>query len=147
MQYRPIDADDIDTVLAIERQVQVSPWTRKIFQDCLKAGYYATVGQQQTQVAAYALMSMAVGEAHILNFAVHPEKQRQGLGRDLLAHLLEVAHAEQTQQIFLEVRASNVAAQALYEQLGFNALAVRQRYYPCPQGREDAIIMARELQL
>ena len=143
--YRSIQTADLAAIVSIEEQVQVSPWTYKIFQDCLHAGYYCVASQQAGEIEAYAIMSMAAQEAHILNIAVSLAKQQQGLGRTLLQHLLDIAHQQQTHSIFLEVRESNQIAQNLYEQQGFNALAVRQNYYPCPQGREDAIIMAREL--
>lgn len=147
MQYCPMRYTDLEAVLSIENQVHLSPWTRQIFADCLRSGYYAVLLQAQQQILAYALMSMAAQEAHILNLAVSPEKQRQGLGRKLLTHLLAVALEHDTRSVFLEVRASNLAAQNLYEQQGFNTLAVRRHYYPSPQGREDAIIMAYELQI
>ena len=68
--------------------------------------------------------------------------QRQGLGRQLLEHLIGELEKRGVLTLWLEVRASNTAAIALYESLGFNEATIRRNYYPTVDGREDAIIMA-----
>ena len=70
-----------------------------------------------------------------------PAFQRRGLGRELLTHLIRELETRDVFTLWLEVRASNVAAIALYESLGFNEATIR-RNYPTAEGREDAIIMA-----
>jgi ribosomal-protein-alanine N-acetyltransferase len=67
------------------------------------------------------------------------------LGRDLLDHCLACARDHKADSLFLEVRTSNVAAIALYHSSGFVDLAVRRNYYPARVGREDALIMKKEL--
>ena len=96
-------------------------------------------------IAGYFLMSLAAGEAHVLNICVAPEQQGHGHGRRLLRALIQLARTRGAQRIFLEVRPSNRRAIALYDMEGFNEIGRRPRYYPARDGREDAIVMAMEL--
>ncbi|MFI3177939.1 MAG: ribosomal protein S18-alanine N-acetyltransferase, partial [Methylococcaceae bacterium] len=88
--------------------------------------------------------SIAVGEAHILNISVDPVEKNQGIGRKMLENLIDVARGR-AETVFLEVRPSNTAAIALYEDVGFNEIGVRKGYYPAENGREDAIMLALTL--
>ncbi len=86
-----------------------------------------------------------MGEAHILNLCIAPDRQRQGLGRRLLERLLRVARDHRADTVYLEVRASNRIARTLYESSGFAEVGVRRDYYPGHKRREDAIIYAKPL--
>ena len=70
-----------------------------------------------------------------------------GLGRKMLEHLLGVARSCPSEVLFLEVRPSNIQAIDLYRRFGFNEVGTRQGYYPAPQGREDALILAMQLRV
>jgi ribosomal-protein-alanine N-acetyltransferase len=142
---RPMRDDDLDAVMEIERRAYPFPWTRGIFRDCLQAGYPAWVLDDGGRLAGYGLLSVAAGEAHILNVCADPALSRQGHGRRLLRALLQQARGRGAQRVFLEVRPSNGAAIALYHAEGFNEIGRRPRYYPAANGREDAIVMALEL--
>lgn len=142
---RPMAAADLDRVLAIENQVHSHPWSRGIFADCLQGPYYCHVGELHGRIVGYSVHSAAAGEAHLLNLAVAPSHQGQGLGRYLLQRVLADVRALGARTLFLEVRQSNRAAQALYESEGFNEVGRRFDYYPAEAGREDALIYAREL--
>ena len=142
---RPMREDDIEAVLEIELRAYPFPWTRGIFQDCLRANYPAWVLQRDGRIVGYGLLSMAADEAHVLNVCAAPEEQGQGHGRRLLRALLQLARGRGAQRVFLEVRPSNPAAIALYHAEGFNEIGRRPRYYPSKGGREDAIVMAKEL--
>lgn len=143
---RPMRDDDIDAVMEIERRAYPFPWTRGIFRDCLRAGYPALVlVEAGGRLAGYALLSVAAGEAHVLNVCADPALPRQGHGRRLLRALLQQARGRGAQRVFLEVRPSNEAAIALYHAEGFNEIGRRPRYYPARDGREDAIVMALEI--
>lgn len=134
-------------VIDIEQRAYRFPWSLGNFEDSLRAGYSAWVVESPFQdVLAYALMTMAAGEAHILNLCVAPEYQGQGIGRYLLQHLITVAAAAGTQLLLLEVRVSNEAGIRLYEQNGFKDLGLRKGYYPADGGREDARVLGLELQ-
>jgi [ribosomal protein S18]-alanine N-acetyltransferase len=142
---RPMQAADLDAVLALELRAYPFPWTRGIFEDCLRAGYPAWVLHEGAAILGYAVLSVAAGEGHILNVCVDPALQRRGHGRRLLRALLHLARGRGAQRLFLEVRPSNPGAIALYESEGFNEIGRRPRYYPAHDGREDAIVMAMEL--
>lgn len=142
----PMHPSHIPQVLEIENRVYPFPWTEGIFHDCLRVGYSSwVVTNTLGEVLAYALMSMAVGEAHILNLCVCPEHQRRGLAQFLMKHLLMVARAGNVTLVLLEVRASNRAAQRLYEGFGFKRLGLRKSYYPADGGREDALVLGLDL--
>jgi len=133
--------NDLDAVMAIEPTIYLHPWTRGNFNDSLKAGHQAWVLTRQGEIIGYSLMSMVLDEAELLNISVAAPCQQQGLGRLLLAHMLEHAITLGAAMVFLEVRASNAAAIALYERASFVEVNVRRGYYPAENGREDAVIM------
>ncbi|TCZ81847.1 ribosomal protein S18-alanine N-acetyltransferase [Lysobacter sp. N42] len=142
---RPMREADVEAVHDVERRAYEFPWTAGIFRDCLRADYMAWLLERDGAVIGYFLMSLAAGEAHVLNIAVAPEHQGHGHGRRMLRSLVHLARARGAQRIFLEVRPSNTGAIALYHQEGFNEIGRRPRYYPARDGREDAIVMAMEL--
>ncbi|KRA17742.1 MULTISPECIES: ribosomal protein S18-alanine N-acetyltransferase [unclassified Lysobacter] len=142
---RPMREEDLDAVHAIEIRAYEFPWTLGIFRDCLRADYPSWVLYRKDRILGYFLMSLAAGEAHILNVCVAPEQQGHGYGRRLLHALLQVARGRGAQRVFLEVRPSNPGAIALYHAEGFNEIGRRPRYYPARDGREDALVMAMEL--
>ena len=140
---RPMSEDDIEQILNIEQRAYEFPWSEAIFRDCLRVGYCSWVLEHDDVLVAYGVMSVAVGESHILNLCVDPDYQSIGLGRMLLLHLLETAQAHNANMTFLEVRPSNFAAIKLYLDNGFDEIGTRRNYYPAKVGREDAIILAR----
>ena len=116
-----------------------------MFQDCLRVSYCCWVGELEQDIIAHGVMSVAVGECHIFNLCVHPRWQRLGLGRAMLRHLLLLALKRRAGTAFLEVRASNHGARALYAAEGFCEIGTRRNYYPSGKGREDATVLAHEL--
>ena len=145
--FRPMREDDLVAVHMVETRAYEFPWTVGIFRDCLRADYPAWVmyGSNDGRIVGYFLMSIAAGEAHVLNICIAPELQGQGLGRRLLHMLLKMARGRSVARVFLEVRPSNANAIALYFDEGFNEIGRRPRYYPAKDGREDALVMAMEL--
>ncbi|MBX9400101.1 ribosomal protein S18-alanine N-acetyltransferase [Lysobacter sp. BMK333-48F3] len=142
---RPMREDDLDAVHAIEIRAYEFPWTPGIFRDCLRADYPAWVLVEDERIVGYFLMSVAAGEAHVLNVCVAPEAHGLGFGRKLLRALVTIARGRGAERVFLEVRPSNAGAIALYHSEGFNEIGRRPRYYPARGGREDALVMAIEL--
>ncbi len=138
---------DLEHVMHIELAMYPFPWTRRIFEDCLRVGYRCHVGEVEGHFAGYGVMSTGAGEAHVLNLCVAEEFQRRGLARGMLSLLLDEADKLDVCDVFLEVRPSNVAAITLYAQMGFNQVGLRKDYYPAEEGREDAIIFASGLRL
>lgn len=145
LSLRPMREDDLAAVQMIESSAYEFPWTVGIFRDCLRADYPAWILHDGNRIAGYFLMSIAAGEAHVLNICVAPDMQGQGHGRRLLHALLQMARGRHVSRVFLEVRPSNAHAIALYFDEGFNEIGRRPRYYPAKDGREDALVMAMEL--
>lgn len=137
--------EDIAAVTAIEKGAYSYPWTAGIFHDCLRVGYWCRVFEQCGVIDAYGILSIAVGECHILNLCVRADVQGRGIGRKVLTHMLAHARQHGADSAFLEVRPSNQPALRLYRACGFNEVGVRKRYYPAANNREDAIIMALTL--
>jgi ribosomal-protein-alanine N-acetyltransferase len=137
--------EDVEEVMQIEAAAYPFPWTHGIFRDCLRVGYSCWLIEQAGKVVAYGIMSSAVGEAHILNICVDESLRRQGYGRAMLEHLIDLAQQHSNEMCLLEVRPSNISAVALYHDYGFNEVGTRKDYYPDHNGREDAIILALNL--
>lgn len=96
--------------------------------------------------AGFLLGRAVAGEAELLTLAVAPEARRLGLGRKLVARFQYQAQLRGAQRAFLEVRADNAPALALYESAGFTPAGRRRGYYQEPDGRRtDALVLAREL--
>ena len=142
---RDMTQADVDAVLAIEQAVQSYPWTRGNFADALACGYLCSVDEEGGEIRGYAILMPVVDEAELLNVAVAGGQQRKGWGRAMLHEMLERARAKNMHRVFLEVRASNAAAIALYRSAGFSQIGVRRGYYQNASGKEDAITMACEL--
>ncbi|MFA5628429.1 MAG: ribosomal protein S18-alanine N-acetyltransferase [Thiohalomonadaceae bacterium] len=142
---RPMQNEDVSGVMLVEHLNYPYPWTAGIMRDCLRARYSCWVYELAERIIGYGVLSVGAGEAHILNISIHPDFQGQGLGRELLQHLLERARSHGADTVFLEVRPSNKTAVQLYDSTGFNQAGLRRNYYPAEQGREDALIMALTL--
>jgi ribosomal-protein-alanine N-acetyltransferase len=145
---RPMALDDLEAVMAIEVQAYPWPWSRGNFADTLAAGHWAQVLVDPDQaILGYIVAMSGAGELHLLNVTVIPSHQGRGLGRGLLERLEDEARIRGVTEIWLEVRASNLRARALYARLGYHEVGLRRQYYPGPPGRrEDAILMSRPLQ-
>lgn len=146
-RLRLMQEADVTAVLENERAAYEFPWTRAIFRDCLRVGYTCLVYEGARGLLGHGIMSLAAGECHLLNICIHPDYQRRGLGRALIEYLLKLAQHRNAQVALLEVRISNRAAYNLYMQMGFDEIGLRPGYYPARNGREDAIMLARDLTL
>lgn len=142
---RAMSHEDLAEVSDIERRSYDFPWSHGVFRDCLLAGYQCIVLDRDARVAGYAILSVAAGEAHILNLCVEPAHRAHGYGEQLLDEILGRAREADVQEIFLEVRPSNETAIALYRKKGFHQVANRPLYYQAPKGREDAAVLSKKL--
>jgi len=142
---RPLGPGDLDAVCAIEEASYPFPWTRGIFEGCLRAGYAAFGLLVEGELAGYAISNWGAGESHLLNLCVHPRWRRHGFGRTLLEYSVAHARALDCHVMFLEVRPSNTDAGRLYRQFGFSEIGMRPAYYQAEGGREDALLMRLDL--
>jgi [ribosomal protein S18]-alanine N-acetyltransferase len=150
LSLRPMQMGDLDAIMQIEPTIYSHPWTRGNFSDSLNSGYSAWVIEDKGDMIGYALMMLVMDEAHLLNLSIAKHRQKQGLGRYLLEHMMTIAKRHKAANMFLEVRTSNISAIALYENIGFCEMAVRRGYYPADpktseNGREDAVLMGMAL--
>jgi [ribosomal protein S18]-alanine N-acetyltransferase len=139
---RPVD---LPAVAQLERELYVFPWSAGNFRDSVNAGYDCWVAGHGDSVIGYAVLMIALDEAHLLNFAVAGPWQRRGIGRAFLRHLVAVAKAAGCGIVYLEVRPSNAGARHLYRSEGFQQIAIRPGYYPAVSGREDALFLGLTL--
>lgn len=145
VHIRDMKHDDVAMVSDIERRSYEFPWSHGVFRDCLLAGYQCITLIREDRVAGYAILSVAAGEAHILNLCIDREFRALGYGERLLDELLYRARSATVREIFLEVRPSNKTALALYKKKGFHQIADRPAYYQANEGREDAAVLAKKL--
>jgi ribosomal-protein-alanine N-acetyltransferase len=137
--------DDLKQTSDIERRSYDFPWSHGVFRDCLLAGYNCIVIERVDLVVGYAILSIAAGEAHILNLCVDPNYRHLRYGERLLDEVLLRARRADVKQIFLEVRPSNTAALALYKKKDFHQITQRPAYYQAKDGREDAAVLCKVL--
>ncbi|MGN0342323.1 MAG: ribosomal protein S18-alanine N-acetyltransferase [Roseburia sp.] len=132
---------DLVQVAALEKQLFSVPWSEQGFRDTLDMdGVIFLVAREDEVCIGYCGIYLAADEGEITNVAVDPAYRRKGVARALLQQLLQQAKERGASHIVLEVRASNEAARALYEKLGFTACGVRKNFYQKPV--EDAWVMA-----
>ena len=130
--------DDLPAVLKIEHQVFSSPWPENAFTST-DFGESWVICEDATLVG-YIMYHNVIDESVIINLAIDPAYQRQGYGKELLENTLHQLIDKGFTHFYLDVRVSNQAALALYEEFGFRRVGVRNGYYTLPD--EDAYVMA-----
>ena len=138
-------AADLDAVAVNEASAYGFPWPRRAFADCMEQRHECHVAQLGEHLIGHGVIAVTGDEAQLLNVCIVPQAQGEGHGRALATFLLQCAVARRTRVVFLEVRASNLVAIALYESLGFRRIGCRRDYYRALVGRENAHVMALEL--
>ncbi len=140
IQIRQMNSGDVERVYELSSKCFIDPWSESSLRKELdnEVAYYS-VAEVNGEIVSYAGIWAVAGEGEITNIAVDSRYRRSGIGRLVLKHLLDIATQKELSVIHLEVRDSNVAAQNLYKNIGFNKIAVRKNYYNKPT--EDAIIM------
>ena len=147
---KPATPGDAPALAALDSLVNPCPWSERQFGDACAAqaaagAERALVVSTDAQALGFVVYSRVLDEACIHNIAVHPSRQGCGLGRLLLDAALRRVMGEGATRCHLEVRASNGAARALYEKLGFRLDGLRKNYYTTAAGREDALLMSLPL--
>ena len=152
----PMTLTDVPAVVVLEKLVFTSPWSRYAFEHEIQhnpnacflvlheqpAELAAPVERAQQPLLGYGGFWLILDEAHICTLAVHPDWRGRSLGELLLVQLIDQAFALNATVLTLEVRASNCAAQSLYEKYGLVRVGGRKGYYT--DNHEDALIMTAE---
>ena len=144
---RPAELADAADMLLIEQQVTSYPWTLSLYQSCFSERYFNFVIEVEGIIAGFYIGEFVAQEASLFNIVVSANQQGRGLGRVLLEHFIAQADAKLALECWLEVRASNASAIALYQSAGFHQTGLRRNYYPTPSGNEDAILMGLPLRM
>lgn len=138
---RNMRLEDLDQVMSLELACFSVPWTKESFEQELTKNKLANylVIEENDAIIGYGGTWYVMDEGHITNIAVHPEHRKKGLGKKLVAAMIEEAKKHQMTQMTLEVRVSNLPAIKLYEGMGFSSVGIRPKYYT--DNHEDAMIM------
>jgi ribosomal-protein-alanine N-acetyltransferase len=145
-EIAPLSDTDIEQVLEIERNAFPYPWSRAIFTRELSYDWSHLIGRIEAdtgKLVAFVNYWLVYDEVHVLNIATHPAYRRRGHARALLEHVIAFARMHRCSFVTLEVRRSNLGAQALYRFHGFKQVGVRPRYYV--EDGEDALVMVLSL--
>ena len=141
---RRMTVEDVPAVAELDRIAFTLPWTERSFHFEVTSNPASRcwVAEQTGRIVGVVVAWLLVDEVHIATIATHPDVRRQGIAQALLAHILKSGAEEGAVSSFLEVRASNSVAQALYRKFGYEETGRRPRYYK--DNGEDAILMKLE---
>lgn len=144
MRIRRAKLEDIETIVKLEHIVFKESLGETFLYDELYLNPFARMYIIEDDLGFAGYMGLRVDDqADMMNFAIVPERQRQGYGKALLLYVLDELRKEGVSKLTLEVRESNTNAQKLYESCGFIRSHVRKNYYP----NEDAIVYLKEVSL
>ncbi|MBE6626841.1 MAG: ribosomal-protein-alanine N-acetyltransferase [Ruminococcaceae bacterium] len=146
MKITVANPDQIDKIYQIENSSFTDPWSYKSFEEAIFSPNTTiyVVNSSSGDVLGFSCLLIIDYEAEILNIAVDGNYRKQGIGRLLAEHMINICISKEVEDIFLEVRDSNTAARGLYEKVGFKQIGRRKNYYSNPT--EDAIMMKLSLQ-
>jgi len=143
---RLLDEQYLQGLLAIERQVHTSPWSRAKFESCFASSLYQVIGVfKDARLCAYAVLQVIPPDAELQNLAVTGSCQCQGMGKELLQFLIRHCRNMACETLLLEVRESNAAAIRLYTRAGFKRVGLRKNYYQSGVQREHALLFTKVL--
>ena len=138
---RTLGYSDLPQVIAVERRAFTAPWSLAMFvlEISKPSSLCLAAVEPSGTLLGYLICARYDTVWHLMNVAVDPEQRRRGIGRMLVDQMIQRAGTDQ--EYTLEVRTSNTAAIALYEDFGFRSAGTRPRYYR--DNGEDAVIMWR----
>ena len=140
MVIREMQEQDVDAVTALEEACFSQPWKRHDFEEILtNPDRFYFVAADGDDILGGCMLTDIAGEGDISNVAVDQQYRRRGIAHSLLEHLLEFGRGRGIGDFTLEVRQQNMAAQGLYEGLGFVSEGVRPNFYDRP--KDNAVIM------
>ncbi|MEG9546359.1 ribosomal protein S18-alanine N-acetyltransferase [Mannheimia sp. HC-2023] len=138
-----IQQADFERLFEIEQKAHLVPWSKGTLLNNQGEKYLNLKLVENGEIVAFAISQVVLDEATLFNIAVDPNFQGKGFGKRLLSELILQLQKRGIATLWLEVRESNLAAQKLYDSLGFNEVTVRKNYYPTPEGgKENAVVMA-----
>ncbi len=131
---------DMQEVLQTEQQCFQQSWTEEDFLRCLRQrNCIGMVAECGDKVIGFMIYELHKNKLHILNFAVHPEHQRFGVGKQMSAKLISKLSSHRRTRVTLEVRETNLSGQVFFRNQGFKAIRVLRSFYE--DSNEDAYLM------
>jgi ribosomal-protein-alanine N-acetyltransferase len=135
---------DMPEVLDIEQHSFEFPWSEDDFIRCLRQrNCIGMVAEHGDRIAGFMIYELHKNRLHILNFAVHPDFARSGVGQQMVRKLIGKLAPQRRNRIMLEVRETNLAAQLFFKKLGFRAISLLREFYE--DSPEDAYLMQYRL--
>ncbi len=136
---------DLEAVYDLECSLNAYPWSKQSFVDSIESGHGCYCLRKDGELLAFAVISLVLDEASLLNLGVAKAHQRKGYAKQLLDAALQQSVLAGASMCILEVRASNRSAIDLYYDIGFYEIGQRPGYYPAAHGREDALQLCMPL--
>lgn len=144
LKVRDMAETDLGRVLLIEKASFRAPFSRGTFKELLEnESCFSWVVLEGEVVLGYAVFSLVIDESELINIAVEKTNRRRGIGRFLMKKIIRFLEKKGAENLFLEVRPSNLGARSFYEGFGFVKINVRRGYYE--DNREDAYVLARRI--
>lgn len=141
---REIEEKDCEEIAQLEKQCFSMPWNLDMIKQALwQQNNFFLVAEYGDKIVGYIGMVNSGIEGDILNLAVSVEMRRQGIATLLMETLLQFAQSKGMEQLFLEVRESNMEAIQLYQKQHWKKIYVRKNYYQSPL--ENGVIMTVDL--
>lgn len=140
-----IDDNQLQQAHVLHQSAHVTPWSFNTFCESTIKTYRCWVVTHDDSVQGYAIVQCIADEATLTDITVSSSQRGKGLGKALVRHLVSYCRDSGVEKLWLEVRASNSVARALYVSLGFEQVSIRKDYYATENGREDAVIMGLSL--
>lgn len=141
INLKAMNESHVDGILKISNLSFHMPWSRESIENEIisNIAHYVIAEDENGKVIGYGGVWIVFDEGDVTNIAVHPDYRGQHIGSMILKEMINVCASNGVTTMTLEVRESNMAAQKLYTNFGFNAEAVRKKYYE--DNDEDAILM------
>ncbi|MCI0359176.1 MAG: ribosomal protein S18-alanine N-acetyltransferase [Planctomycetaceae bacterium] len=131
---------DMPEVLTIESQAFEFPWSEDDFVRCLRQrNCIGMVAEHNERVVGFMIYELHKNRLHILNFAVHEQMRRRGIGGQMIRKLVSKLSPQRRSRIMLEVRETNLSAQLFFRDVGFRAISLLRDFYE--DTTEDAYLM------
>ena len=144
MEIEKIKTEDIAAIAKMERDIFSDAWSEESIRSLVMSELsFSFVARREGEIVGYFLGSCIVPEGEVFRLAVAENQRRRGIGYRLLSGVCSLARESGLEMLFLEVRAQNAPARALYRSLGFTEDMTRKGYYKNPA--DDAVLMHLEL--
>lgn len=144
IQIRWLIRRDMEEVLEIERSSFEFPWTEEDFLCCLRQrNCIGMVAEHEGQIVGFMVYELHKSKLRILNFAVAKSARRRHVGTQMVQRLIDKLSQQRRQEIILEVRETNLAAQLFFRNQSFRAVCVLRNHYD--DTTEDAYYMQYRL--